>query len=126
MTSDLYVNMLEGHAMRDVEVAMGGSPRWWLQRGLGSAHCANEANDRYWRRPHRQQGGFSGIFGGWGEGGRLGTRRSAHLHKTYLEREGVKTIPRLVAGAGVSPLGVFVNPYLKNKLKGRDVTHRLS
>ena len=24
MTSDLYVNMLEGNAMRDVEVAMGG------------------------------------------------------------------------------------------------------
>ena len=48
-------------------------------------------------------------------------RSTFRINTAYLEREGVATIPWFPAGADVSPLDVFVNPYLKDKLKGREI-----
>ena len=51
----------------------------------------------------------------------LASARTSQEAKKVIDREGIKTLPWLTAGADLNPLDIFVNDSLKNALREKSV-----
>ena len=54
----------------------------------------------------------------------LASPRAAKVTKSFIADQGVELLPWLPCGADVSALDIFVNPELKKKLRGKDMSAR--
>ena len=52
----------------------------------------------------------------------MATAHTAASTKAFLAEQGVNLVPRMPSGADCSPLDIFVNPELKKRLQGRDLS----
>ena len=52
----------------------------------------------------------------------LASSHAAKAAKKYLRNGGIRLVLRLPSGADLSPLDIFVNPGLKRRLRGKDMS----
>ena len=52
----------------------------------------------------------------------LASSHTANATKNFLSERDIKCLPWLPSGADLSPLDIYVNPALKDRLRGKDLT----